>query len=615
MKQNKLIILSIFIFTIVSSCFNQQSSISDHTGKSVMQEQQEFFKTVDEMGLLGERIDLWRNKRLWHVSNADFLLAGFINRPGQHAWQGEHVGKWLHAAVLAYEVTKDIKLKEEMDGIVNQLLATQLSNGYMGTYIENERFNIATTDPKGWDTWTHRYNLYGLLTYEKYHPDQRIIDACKKMGDLLIQVFGPGKADLTKYGTRQGISSTTLLESIVMLYQRTEDKKYLAFAEHIVQSSENNNGLRLMDAMLKNESVVKPGDGKAYQLMANLLGYLRLHESTGEDKYLKTVLNAWNQIQDKHLLVTGGPWTRKMEYNGNKECFAYMEAFEPTEIVVENCCTVTWIQLNLQLFDLTGESKYVEEAEKSLFNHFMGGQHTDGIDWCYYTKPNQVKPPYVPTMHCCASSGPRALEEFSARLVSSFENTVSINHLSASKVIIPPSFGNGHLTIKSEFPGNAPVEILFELANSKNFNLEYRIPYGSVLKSVSINGKMISTKINDRGYYQISREWKNKDRIIIDVSYVLQMHVQQGEKDQQWIAFTYGPVSLAQRIEKMPTEEPFKNLSADADPKNILNMLVKSSGKELQTTFKIKNTDIELIPYYQAGSRSSGPRTYFEFAR
>ena len=23
----------------------------------------------------------------------------------------------------------------------------------------------------GWDTWTLRYNIYGLLTYERFHPD------------------------------------------------------------------------------------------------------------------------------------------------------------------------------------------------------------------------------------------------------------------------------------------------------------------------------------------------------------------------------------------------------------------------------------------------------------
>src|SRR5678816_965748 len=118
---------------------------------------------------------------------------------------------------------------------------------------------------------------------------------------LLIDTFGEEMNDITKYGTRQGLSSTTLLESIVMLYERTGDKKYLEFAEQIVTWSEGNPKLRLMDAMLKNESVVNPGDGKAYQLMSNLLGYYRLYRFTGNKKYLETVLNAWKQIKEEHV--------------------------------------------------------------------------------------------------------------------------------------------------------------------------------------------------------------------------------------------------------------------------------------------------------------------------
>jgi hypothetical protein len=63
-----------------------------------------------------------------------------------------------------------------------------------------------------------------------------------------------------------------------MLYERTQKRKYLDFAEHIVDVSERSPALRLMGRMLDDGDVVKPGDGKAYQIMANLLGYLRLHQ-------------------------------------------------------------------------------------------------------------------------------------------------------------------------------------------------------------------------------------------------------------------------------------------------------------------------------------------------
>ena len=63
----------------------------------------------------------------------------------------------------------------------------------------------------------------------------------------------------------------------MMLYERTGEERFLQFAEHIVGSSEANEGLRLLSAMLAGEDVSGPGLGKAYQLMANLLGYGELY--------------------------------------------------------------------------------------------------------------------------------------------------------------------------------------------------------------------------------------------------------------------------------------------------------------------------------------------------
>jgi uncharacterized protein len=279
-----------------------------------------------------------------------------------------------------------------------------------------------------------------------------IVEACKKMGDLLISIYGEGKYDLSKYGTRQGISATTLLESIVMLYEATLEKKYLDFAERIVQVSEENPKHRLMGTMLEKGSVVYPGDGKAYQLMANLLGYLRLYRCTGNEKYLQTVLHGWHEIHEKHLLTTGGPWTRKMPYNGNKECFAHSDAFHPEKIVVEGCCDATWIQLNIHLFEFTGDAKYFNEAEVTLINSVYGHQYSDGIEWCYYTKPNESKPPYVTNFHCCGSSEPRGMEMYSSHLAGEINKNLSINTLFPSTIKLTNQFGGGNIKIEGNFP-------------------------------------------------------------------------------------------------------------------------------------------------------------------
>lgn len=593
-----LIILSLLIMTTAWTVHHSNPAVDDKWKN---------LATIQENGFLGERVNLWRNQRLWFVYKSPFLLKGFENPPGEHLWQGEHAGKWLHAAVLDYETTKDPKVLAAMQDVVERLLKTQNAKGYIGTYSEDKRFYNLPADKTGWDLWTERYVLYGLLAYNKHHPDQRIVTACKKLGDLLIDTYGDEMNDITRYGTRKGLSSTTILESVVMLYETTKEKKYLDFAEQIVAWSDGNPGLRLMDAMLKNESVVNPGDGKAYQLMSNLLGYYRLYKATGEQKYLTTVTNGWKQIQEAHVLTTGGPWTRKMDYNANKECFAKMDAFNPEEIVVENCCTTTWIQLNLHLFDLSGEAKYFDEAEKSIFNHFAEGQDTDGIDWCYYTKPNEIKPPYVDEMHCCASSGPRALEMFARRLASYSGANVSINTFSPGKIELNAQQGGGQLEVQSSFPENSTVQIIPSPAQPASFAIEFRLPVATTLKDVMVNGKKQPVEKNERGFYAINRKWTKGDKITVTMDYKLQAHVQEGENGKKWVAFNYGPIALAEKMSVKNTNQPFKGINDEA---GMLTKLSKSKGNT--TAFEIKSTGIVLIPYASTGSENSGPRTYFE---
>lgn len=37
-------------------------------------------RTVEEDGLLGERVDLWRNNRLWYIAESGYLIDGFENK-------------------------------------------------------------------------------------------------------------------------------------------------------------------------------------------------------------------------------------------------------------------------------------------------------------------------------------------------------------------------------------------------------------------------------------------------------------------------------------------------------------------------------------------------------
>jgi hypothetical protein len=397
-----------------------------------------------------------------------------------------------------------------------------------------------------------------------------------------------------------------------MLYERTQDQQYLDFAEHIVAMSEAHDGLRLMGKMLEEGSVVGPGEGKAYQLMANLLGYLRLYRNTGDDRYLRTVQNAWQDITANHLDVAGGPWGRHMDYNGNRECFAHPRDFDPGAADVETCSTTTWVQLNLHMLELTGEARYAEEAERAVFNAILAAQHADGLDWCYYIRTNQERRPYELPIKCCSSSGPRALEMFARYLVGEVEGGIAITSLVPCSVKLPGALGGAKITVTGEYPVNSSAKVRFDEAGDRGFALEFRAPFGSRLKSARINGRELAPNKNERGFYRISRAWTAGDELAIDFEYQLQKHLVAPIDQPLWVAFTYGPWAFSETMDGSlaGAVEPFVG---EALPESALPewLQPQSPGDDGVPAFRIKDTDIVLGPYYSAGSKTTGPRTYF----
>ncbi|MGA2254389.1 MAG: beta-L-arabinofuranosidase domain-containing protein, partial [Thermoguttaceae bacterium] len=349
-------------------------------------------------GWLGPRIDANESKRLLVVDTGP-LLAGYHKKPGSHPWIGEHVGKWMHAATLAWAYSGDQRLRKKLDRIAAELIQCQEPDGYLGTYVPAQRFG--QFPDADWDVWSHKYNLIGLMTYYQYTGDKAALDACRKMADLLITTF-PAKKSILAAGTHMGMAATSVLEPIVLLYRATGDQRYLQFARYIVKSWNEPNGPRIVDSLLTVKRVDKTANGKAYEMLSNIVGLCELARATGDRKLLQAAKNAWQDIVDNRLYVTGSASSFEVFHKDHEL------PNSANNNICETCVTTTWIQLNLQLLRITGEAKYGDELERSFYNHLAAAQHPRGDDWCYYTALEGRKP-YDKGITCCHSSGPRGM--------------------------------------------------------------------------------------------------------------------------------------------------------------------------------------------------------------
>ena len=488
-------------------------------------------------GWIGPRLAANEAKRLLAVDTGP-LLAGFQHKPGSHPWIGEHVGKWLHAATLAWAYTGDPALRAKLDRVVAELVAAQEPDGYLGTYVPEKRFGLY--DGADWDVWSHKYNLIGLLTYHQYTGNEAALGAARKIGDLLIATF-PARKSILAAGTHMGMAATSVLEPVVLLYRFTGDERYLAFARYIVKAWDEPHGPKILATLLKEKAVSKTANGKAYEMLSNLVGVCELARVTGDRSMLEAVQNAWNDVVVNRLYLTGSA--------SAGECFQpdHVLPNGPEAHICETCVTTTWIQLNLQLLRLTGEAKYGDELERTTYNHLAAAQHPRGDDWCYYTALEGTKP-FDPGINCCHSSGPRGMAlvpqtAYLTRRAEGAGKVLVVSTLESSRVTLGDEFGGAVGEQRSEFPRAGRSVLTIRLARPATFAVEVRVPAWAVPLRVRSGNQNVA--IHPAGWAVIPpRDWNDGDTI--ELGFNLSSRLVLGDHGNAGrAALVWGPFVLA----------------------------------------------------------------------
>jgi DUF1680 family protein len=479
-------------------------------------------------GWLGARIDANESRRLVLV-DTEPLLAGYRHRPGEQAWIGEHVGKWLHAATLAWVYSGDEALRRKLDSVVLSLIATQEADGYLGTYTADKRFGLY--DGADWDVWCHKYNMIGLLTYYRYTGIPAALTASRRIGDLLCATF-PAKKSILAAGGHMGMAATSVLSPMVDLYRLTGDARYLEFAKYVVRSYEEKGGPDIVRTLLASGgSVDRVANGKAYEMLSNLVGLTELYQVTGDPRLLRAVENAWADITRNRLYITGTASIHERFGNTHE-----LPNGEPARLG-ETCVTTTWIQLNAALLAQTGEAKYGDEIERSLYNQLTAAQEPQSGDWCYYTALEGVKH-YDKAITCCHSSGPRALALAPTLAYLEGGGAVCVNTLETSVARFQVAGRSVEVRQESRFPYEGRSTLTLRMPSAARFTLKIRAPaWAEPLRAGGASSR-------DGWVTLPERDWGEGDQVAI--TFNLSGRVIHGDfTNYSRMAYAWGPFILA----------------------------------------------------------------------
>lgn len=135
---------------------------------------------------------------------------------------------------MFYRYTQDPELKRILDETVRDLLSTQHPNGSIScSPVEKQ-----PEGPTG-DLWERKYVMLGLMDYYDWvNRDPAILESLVRQADCILDQVGNGpKAAINQMGwSSEKIESSTILEPIMRLYQMTGFKRYLDFANYIIET-------------------------------------------------------------------------------------------------------------------------------------------------------------------------------------------------------------------------------------------------------------------------------------------------------------------------------------------------------------------------------------------
>ena len=561
-------------------------------------------------GYLGDRIEANVTERLLKIDERG-ILEGFYNRPGTQTWVGEYPGKYLHAASRAWRYSGNIQLKTQMDRIVDILIASQEKDGYLGTYAPQYYWTA-------WDVWAHKYDLLGLLSYYSVTGHQPALDASIKIGNLMCKTFGkaPGQLNIEEHGKNVGMASCSILEPMIELYRFTGNQKYLDFCQYILEAYDHPKGPKIISNLNTIGKVNQIANAKAYEMMSNFTGIVKLYQLTGESKLFSAMETAWNDIVPNRLYITGT--CSKSEYFQDY----FVLPAENDDYMGEGCVTTTWIQYNQAMYNLTGEAKYIDEIEKTIYNHLLAAENPTTGCVSYYTAL-QGKKPYRCTIHahCCLASIPRGIAA-----IPELAYTKSVNNGCYINIYASGSFSDSlkttdgklvqvKVSIDSEYPANGNAKIKVSASKPAGFTVALRVPVwckNYIAKIESQEYKGIPGE-----YLELKREWKENSKIEISMDLNIQ-ELDGGKSYPGFVAIRTGPQILAfdQALNPEitnPDQLEIENIGIMKLTKSDLP--VNWFGAEvyrLDASYNNKPVSIKLVPFAEAGQTGGEVRVWIK---
>lgn len=548
---------------------------------------------------------------------------------------GEFWGKLMRASCLICGYTGDPALRAIVDEAARDMLSIQRSDGCLSTVPDETQPN----GTHGSDMWERKYALMGLLSYYELTGSPEALDACVRLVRYTNAQVGdaPARTPITKTGWAfAGIESSSILEPVMRVYHATGDPAAMELATHIVTTGccDRENIFAAIRAGKSPKDigwngVATESIAKAYEMMSCFEGLCEYYRATGDAEALQTVKCFWDKVAEEEITLLGsggadapfnlGPGTGE-QWNRTR----YEQTNPQIDLMMETCVTVYWMRLCHQLLRLTGEVKYVDELEKSVYNAILGAIRPDGGFFEYFPRFNGARNPKVNysfnikgfDLSCCTANGPTGLGMVPYLAYAGTPTGLAVNFYESGTVRVPLGIPSGKATVTisvtSDFPLMGKATLRVEQIDGGNgespLTVDLRVPGYASDFMVFSSGKAPQTGTPGT-YLRLCDTVRVGDEFLICFDIPLTLHEAPRGSDRRgdnFVALTYGSILLArdERDTRGTGETPLTPVPRA--PLGDWRVEPSARGGYLTVHAGLGDREITLVDYRSAGDDWQG---------
>lgn len=553
------------------------------------------------------------------IENKTGRIQNFENaakKEGKHSgifFDDSDVYKALEGIAYTLINNPDPELEKKADEWIDKFAAAQEPDGYINTFYTLTGLENRWKNMDKHEMYCAGHMMEAAVAYYRATGKRKLLDVSIRMAEHTMTLFGPGK--------RHWVPGHEEIElALVKLYDVTQDRRYLDFADWLIEERGHGHGsmgdegewnpIYYQDEMpVRDMSIIQGHAVRCMYLYCGMADVAVLKNDTG---YIDALHRLWDDVVLRKMYVTGGIGSSR-----HNEGFTEAYDLPNYDAYCETCASVGMVFWNARMNCLTGDSKYIDVLERSMYNGALAGVSLAG-DRFFYVNPLASKGDHHRQewygCACCPSQVSRFLPSIGNYIYGTSGDALWVNLYIGNTAEVTVGKNKTALRMETDYPWNGNVKLTLESPLKEEIRL--RIPDWCKAYTVAINGSPQTAPVIEKGYAVLTKEWIQGDEISLTFEMPAEVVAADSRVKENTgkRAVRRGP--LVYCMEETDHKGYFNEIKimpattfASAFEPDMLKGIVK-------LTASAGNKELTLIPYYAWDNREAGEmKVWIDYAK